>query len=66
MSDHPLVFTGYNIFGVKSPFTELWAGYPSDLKIVTKKSEGRVTTLPKKIKNRHTISRALRWLVRRR
>ncbi|MDW8028599.1 MAG: hypothetical protein RMK94_09455 [Armatimonadota bacterium] len=29
MADQPLVFTGYNIFGVKSPFTELWAGYPS-------------------------------------
>lgn len=29
MADQPLVFTGYNIFNVKSPFTELWAGYPS-------------------------------------
>ncbi|MDW8122434.1 MAG: hypothetical protein RMK62_08985 [Armatimonadota bacterium] len=29
MADQPLIFTGYNIFRVKSPFTELWSGYPS-------------------------------------
>ncbi|GEM_PF-6139147 len=29
MADQPLVFTGYNIFNVKSAFTELWVGYPS-------------------------------------
>lgn len=28
-ADQPLVFTGYNIFQIKSPFTELWGGYPS-------------------------------------
>lgn len=29
VADQPLVFTGYNIFQVKSPFTDLWGGYPS-------------------------------------